>query len=173
MTCKCGSCDRCERERESRSERQSFRWQYDEEFKERQKKTGARWRLENKDRVVFHSLSAALRRKGIKPDENLEAVLEEYAKTKIVMEEMKMEKENIVEKAILNDLGRETVYELRNVRDRIKNKQVDLPSAQAEITASKHIIQVMALELKARELEGSPQEAINKINAISVANTQK
>lgn len=61
-------------------------------------------------------------------------------------------KKEIVEENIKNSLGKDLIYNLLEVRDRIQKKQVSIPEAQAEITAAKHIIQVMALELKSQEL---------------------
>lgn len=67
-----------------------------------------------------------------------------------------MEQTAVVDSNIKNTLGRETIYELRSVRDRVKSKEIEIAQAQVEITASKHIIQVMALELKAEELNNMP-----------------
>ncbi len=66
-----------------------------------------------------------------------------------------MKKDTVVENTIENILGRETIYELRSVRDRVKSGDIPINQAQVEITASKHIIQVMALDLKAKELNNT------------------
>ena len=63
-----------------------------------------------------------------------------------------MEKNKAVESTIVNPLSKETVYELRGVRTRLQNKEIDVEQAQSEITASKHIIQIMALELESHKV---------------------